>query len=404
MLAAATLLGGPMQTVADQFTDGISADQQKLSQNQSQLQKLQASIASAQLQEPQLQAAIDALDSQMAQTQALVAQNQSILDGINATLAATRAKLAATQAKLAQEKQHLSEELIVMYELQQQSTPLNNLLTSKTFNDFWQSVIEARRIDSQEAALTRQVQETEAEVQADVNQVAAEQAQQQQVVNQLVATKNTLAQQEATKQRALQELQAAQAADQAKVAQITASNQNLNNEVAALNQQEQAAQAQAAAAAAAAAAAHGGGGGGGGGGGPNSGFAWPDSGPISQGFGCTTFQFEAYDAGCPYPHRFHNGIDIAGACGNAIRASAGGVVHIEPYDPYGFGNYIIITHGGGWSTLYGHMSGFTVGNGQSVGQGQQIGWEGSTGNSTGCHLHFGVNDNNTWLNPLNYLP
>lgn len=407
MLAAATLLGGPLQTTADQFTDGIGSDQQKLSQNQSALQKLQASISSAQLQEPQLQAAIDALDTQIAQTQALVTQNQLILDRISATLAASRAKLAATQEKLAQQKQHLGEELIVMYELQQQSTPLNNLLTSKTFNDFWQSVIEARRIGSDEAALTHQVQETEAEVRGDVNQIAAEQAQQQRVVNQLVSTKSTLDEQQATKQRALQQLQAAEAADQAKVAQLTASNANLNNEIAQLNQQEQAAQAAAAAAAAAAAGNSGGGnsgGGGGGGGGPNSGFAWPDSGPVSQGFGCTTFQFEAYDAGCPYPHRFHNGVDIAGACGNAIRASAGGVVHIEPYDPYGFGNYIIVTHGGGWSTLYGHMSGFAVGNGAAVGQGQQIGWEGSTGNSTGCHLHFGINDNNTWVNPLAYLP
>jgi murein DD-endopeptidase MepM/ murein hydrolase activator NlpD len=356
---------------------------------------LQISIASAQMQEPLLQAAIDKLNQQIAQTQTLVAQNQSILDGINANLAATQDKLAQQQAKLAQEKQHLSEQLIVLYELQQQSTPLNNLLTSKNFNDFWQGVIETQRISSQESATTRQVQETEAEVQADLNQIAAEQAQQQQVVNELVSIKKTLDAQQATKEDALQRLQAARAADQAKVAAITASNNNLNNEIAQLNAQEQAAQA------AAAAAAQNNGGGGGGGGGS---WVWPDSGPISQGFGCTQYQFEPYDASCPYPHRFHNGIDIAGACGNAILASAGGVVHIEPYDPYGFGNYIIIEHGGGWSSLYGHMSGFAVGNGQSVGQGQQIGYEGSTGNSTGCHLHFGINHNNTWVNPLSYLP
>lgn len=290
-----------------------------------------------------------------------------------------------------------------MYELQQQSTPLKNLLTSQNFNEFFQGVLETRRISDQETATTVQVQEIQAEVQADVQQITGEQAQQQSVVNQLVATKNTLAQQQSTKQTALAQLQAAQAHDQQVVAQLTASNANLNSEIAQLNANEQAAQEAAAAAAAANAANNNNGGGGGGGGGGGQ-FAWPDSGPISQGFGCTQFQFEAYDASCPYPHRFHNGIDIAGACGNPIRASAAGIVHIEPYDPYGFGNYIVMQHGNGWSTLYGHMSGFAVGNGAAVGQGQTIGWEGSTGNSTGCHLHFGINLNNQWVDPLNYLP
>ena len=389
MLATAILVGGPLATTADQFTDNIGADQQKLAQNAQALSQLQSSISSAQLQEPQIQAAIDKLNQQMAQTQALVDQNRSILDGINANLAATQTKLAQTQAKLAQEKQHLAAQLVIVYELQQQSTPLNNLLTSHDFNDFWQSVIETRRISSETDAVTTQVQQTENEVQADIAQIKVQQTQQQAVVNQLVATENELAQEQATKQKALVQLQAAQAADKAKVAALTTANNNLNNEIAQLNAQEAAAQAAIASA------------GGGGGGGS---FVWPDSGPISQGFGCTTFQFEAYDAGCPYPHRFHNGLDIAGACGNAIVASAAGIVHIEPYDPYGYGNYIIIQHGGGWSTLYGHMSGFAVGNGQGVGQGQQIGREGSSGNSTGCHLHFGINSNNQWVNPLQYLP
>lgn len=352
---------------------------------------------------------IDQLNSQIAQTQALVTSNQAILDQISANLAAMQHKLAETQAQLDREKQHLSEELVVMYELQQQSTPLKNLLTSQNFNDFWRGVIDTRRISSQESATAAKVQAIKAEIQADVVQISAERAQQQTVVNQLVATKNTLAQQQSAKQQALVQLQAQQAADQQRVAAITASNANLNNEIAQLNANEQAAQA-AAAAAAAQQAQHaqqlqsGGGQSGGGGGGGGGQFAWPDSGPISQGFGCTQFQFEAYDAGCPYPHRFHNGIDIAGACGNDISASAAGIVHIEPYDPYGFGNYIIIQHGNGWSTLYGHMSGFAVGNGAAVGQGQLIGWEGTTGNSTGCHLHFGINRNNQWVDPLNYLP
>ena len=345
------------------------------------------------MQEPQILAAIDKLNQQMADTQALVSQNESILDGINANLAATRAKLAKEQEKLGQEKQHLAGQLVIVYELQQQSTPLNNLLTSHNFNDFWQSLIETRRISGETAAATTQVQESEAEVQADVVQITAEQHQQQSVVNQLIATKNQLAQEESTKQHALVALQAAQAAEEAQAAQITASSNAVNNEIALLNAQEQAAQAAARA-----------GGGGGGGSGPTQ-FAWPLLGPINQGFGCTQYTSEPIDPSCPYPHRFHSGIDIGGACGSAIRASAAGVVVVRPFDPNGYGNYIIIEHGGGWTTLYGHMlQGFNVVAGQYVVQGQQIGREGSTGNSSGCHLHFGINTNNVWVNPLQYLP
>jgi len=132
-------------------------------------------------------------------------------------------------------------------------------------------------------------------------------------------------------------------------------------------------------------------------------FIWPESGPITQGFGCTQYTFEPYDPSCPAPHRFHNGLDIAGPCGNAIVAADSGIAYVEPYQAYGFGNYVIIVHGNGWETLYGHMSGFAIHGGQTVSRGQVIGYEGSTGNSTGCHLHFSVNHNNTWVNPLNYL-
>jgi murein DD-endopeptidase MepM/ murein hydrolase activator NlpD len=115
-----------------------------------------------------------------------------------------------------------------------------------------------------------------------------------------------------------------------------------------------------------------------------------------------TFVFEPYDPSCPTRH-FHSGLDIAGPCGSPIYAADSGIAHIEPFMPWGYGNYIIIVHGNGWDSLYGHMSGFAVGDGQTVHRGEQIGYEGSTGNSTGCHLHFGISRNGAWVNPLSYL-
>ena len=84
----------------------------------------------------------------------------------------------------------------------------------------------------------------------------------------------------------------------------------------------------------------------------------------------------------------HPAIDIAGATGNPIYAADNGVVVYAGWNNYGYGNVVVIDHGTGWQTLYAHMSAISVSCGQSVYQGGQIGSVGSTGNSTGSHLHF----------------
>jgi murein DD-endopeptidase MepM/ murein hydrolase activator NlpD len=130
-------------------------------------------------------------------------------------------------------------------------------------------------------------------------------------------------------------------------------------------------------------------------------FAWPERGPITQGFGCTDFLGEPYDANCATRH-FHSGIDIGASAGTPIHAADAGVVSFEGWGG-GYGNVIIVTHGNGYSTLYAHMSGFAVGSGVSVSRGQAIGYEGSTGFSTGPHLHFEIRLNGAYQNPLSYL-
>src|SRR5581483_10295862 len=121
--------------------------------------------------------------------------------------------------------------------------------------------------------------------------------------------------------------------------------------------------------------------------------------PITQGFGCTDYWAEPPGDGCAH---FHSGIDIAGNYGQDIFAADSGVVNTYS-SSYGYGNYIVITHGNGYSTLYGHMSGFNVGSGAVVHRGDVIGFEGSTGNSSGPHLHFEVRVNGTPVNPCGYL-
>ncbi len=101
----------------------------------------------------------------------------------------------------------------------------------------------------------------------------------------------------------------------------------------------------------------------------------------------------------------HPAIDIAGSTGHAIFASDSGVVVYSGWNDWGYGYVIVIDHGNGWQTLYAHLSAINVGCGQAVFQGQVIGAMGSTGNSSGSHLHFEImHDEYGKVNPWNYLP
>ena len=122
---------------------------------------------------------------------------------------------------------------------------------------------------------------------------------------------------------------------------------------------------------------------------------------ISQGFGCSNYPFEMYWPACPSKH-LHSGIDIAEPYGTPVLAADNGVATIHSTG-YGYGNFVVLTHGNGYSTLYGHLSAFNVRNGQLVVRGQVIAYEGSTGNSTGPHLHFEILYNGNYTNPCAYL-
>ena len=121
-----------------------------------------------------------------------------------------------------------------------------------------------------------------------------------------------------------------------------------------------------------------------------TGVAWPTNGTQTSGFG--------YRWGV-----LHAGVDIANGVGTPIRAAKAGTVILAGWNG-GYGNCIVIDHGGGFSTLYGHMSRLRASEGQTVEQGQLIGDMGSTGNSTGPHLHFETRVGGNPQNPIRYLP
>ena len=101
--------------------------------------------------------------------------------------------------------------------------------------------------------------------------------------------------------------------------------------------------------------------------------------------------------------RMHNGVDMACASGTPIYAAKSGKVTVASYQAGGAGNYVSINHGDGFSSIYMHMTRYIVSAGQYVNAGQVIGYVGSTGISTGPHLHFGISYNGTYVNPMDYL-
>ncbi len=101
--------------------------------------------------------------------------------------------------------------------------------------------------------------------------------------------------------------------------------------------------------------------------------------------------------------RMHNGIDLACATGTPIYATRAGKVTRTSYQAGGAGNYVSINHLDGFSSIYMHMTHYVVSAGQTVSQGQLIGYVGSTGISTGPHLHFGISYAGTYVNPLAYI-
>lgn len=101
--------------------------------------------------------------------------------------------------------------------------------------------------------------------------------------------------------------------------------------------------------------------------------------------------------------RMHNGIDMACAQGTPIYATRAGTVTTASYQAGGAGNYVSINHLDGFSSIYMHMTNYVVSAGQTVSQGQLIGYVGSTGLSTGPHLHFGISYAGTYVNPLAYI-
>ena len=351
-----------------------AAAQAKKAQAASQLDTLKANDA-------ELEAAVKALDAGVAIEAANTDAAQQALKAAERSLTSAQARLAATEAKMADLRVKVSEAAVRAY-VHPGGDTLLEIVRSKDLGEasrrqaLLAHVVSSDRdiVDQMRAA--RQDEQMEKENLAEAASVAADR-------------KKAAAEKLSGLEKARNDQVKLKNALDARIEQVTSEVAALSREEATLSALIRARQAPpespAAAAAAPAAAANapaakvGG-----------SGVAWPTNGSVTSGFG--------YRWGS-----LHAGIDIANGVGTPIRAAKGGTVILAGWNG-GYGNCIVIDHGGGFSTLYGHMTRLRASDGQRVSQGDLIGDMGSTGNSTGSHLHFETRVNGSPQDPSRYLP
>ncbi|HWH96562.1 MAG TPA: peptidoglycan DD-metalloendopeptidase family protein [Baekduia sp.] len=333
----------------------------------SKIHRLEGSIETLQTREQRIQADLDARRAELVSTQKKLRDE--------------RARLARLRARLAEGRRILAKRLRELYEADRPDL-MTVVLNSKGFADLLERGEFLGRIQDQDNTIIKLVRSAKADATATAGRLDKLERRQQQltalvlkrrdqvaeVKNQLIGTRVGYQQTRADKAQAL--------------SKVRTERKSLETHLDELKKESDKVQAQLQRGTGLPA-------------GPIKGgsgrFIWPVNGPITSPF-CEARAWEA----C------HPGIDIAVPTGTPIRAADGGRVAIAGWVG-GYGNYTCIQHSASLSTCYGHQSVLKVSVGQQVKQGQVIGLSGSTGHSTGPHLHFEVRVNGAVTNPMNYL-
>jgi murein DD-endopeptidase MepM/ murein hydrolase activator NlpD len=363
-----------------QQSDKLGEIQKKQAETSSEIEDARKEIEAIQAQRQELQLALQSLAGQLSAANDRLVQAQADSDRYAVASLLMSIQIEKTQKKLDEAKAQTRRSAVLLYHRSDSSAMLDLIGSADGSGDvveashYLERVSDKRQRDAQRVDALRQdlvEQQTKLEESRKLADEARDQA---------TSEQQRIAGLYAQQQAALGNLASIEQTENAKVA-------DLGERQAQLEAEFQAESDKIAAAIAAA------------GDGPSYGngtFIRPISGaPIASGFGYRTDPITKQQG-------FHAGIDFGASCGTPIRAAGSGMVLSAGVNG-GYGNAIVINHGGGLATLYGHQSAFAVSAGQVVAQGQVIGYVGSTGRSTGCHLHFEVRVNGNPVNPLIYL-
>lgn len=374
--------------------EAIAASLTELQQEQAKLEQEQeendAKLASLKEDQSKQQEYKDALDAQMQNLQSQIDGLNTQINGLDASIEEKNTAIAEKQKNIDEDVETLKERLCAIYMMGDAST-LEILLQSESVIDMAQKVELLNIITEHDTKLIAQltadmesIADEKAEIESEKEQVAAARTE-------LESKGSELASVQAEAERVLEELNQSVASVQAESDRIAEEKAQASAEI---DQWWKDYYAQLAAQNNSSSGSSGGSSSGsiGSGGYVSTGnFTWPVPGFTNISCG--------YSSG-------HKAIDISGGgrtiYGTPIVAADSGKVVTATYH-YSYGNYVMIDHGGGYSTLYAHASSLAVSVGQTVTKGQTIAYVGSTGNSTGPHLHFEVRVNGVRQNPFNWF-
>ena len=377
--------------------EAIAASLTELQQEQAKLEQEQeendAKLASLKADQSKQQEYKDALDAQMQNLQSQIDGLNTQINGLDASIEEKNTAIAEKQKNIDEDVETLKERLCAIYMMGDAST-LEILLQSESVIDMAQKVELLNIITEHDTKLIAQltadmesIADEKAEIESEKEQVAAARTE-------LESKGSELAEVQAEAERVLEELNQSVASVQAESDRIAEEKAQASAEIdqwwkdyyaqlaAQENQQNNG----------------------------SSGSSGGSSGSIGSGGYVSTGNFTWPVPGftnisCGYSSG-HKAIDISGGgrtiYGTPIVAADSGKVVTATYH-YSYGNYVMIDHGGGYSTLYAHASSLAVSAGQTVTKGQTIAYVGSTGNSTGPHLHFEVRVNGNRQNPFNWF-
>ena len=361
---------------------------------QGTLEQTRAKIVAAKKHKASLTDQIAALDGSLAAVDGQLARLGDQIDAVGEKLETTREKLGLlreqlrlkrlelekAEKKLALELDYFQQRIVITYKTSD-LTYVDVVLESTSFEDLITRMSMVRDFIAGDNDLVGRLQATRDTVEREKQAIAGRESAVQKAVADLQQQNDELA--------ALRAAQAAQqAASLALRKQKNGTLSSVENNLALLERQEDQLLAESNALSGVINGSSGGGGG-------TGSLIWPVSGPVTSSFGWRIHPILGY-------RKLHTGIDIGAGYGAPIHAADSGTVIYATWMS-GYGNVIIIDHGRGISTLYAHQSSLAVGNGARVSRGQTIGYVGSTGFSTGPHLHFEVRLNGNPVDPMAYL-